>query len=417
MLGQAVVTIGENQWNVEVASTTAELVTGLSGRASMPAGTGMLFILPARQVATVDTSQMLFALDIIFISNSAVFSIARNIEPGHLVEEATPIDMFLEVNAGEAELVEVGDIVDVEITTTPTSGFDISSIISFAIPLAVLGFIFGMPGVFGSGSSSNPQRLGKAKTEAERKEAHLAKYGTKELPERGSGQDKYYWEISDKEIGEIIQRGKPYTTASKALSGARSYQKGRVGKDKEHSVIIRIFADSNMEEWGKTIKPVMESGMRRGIPLEIGKTPLQKAALDRLWPHSVIEIHSDGDLTVRSGDKKYIVTTEGGVFEEEGQHSIHGEPRRRLVEEYGSWAVGRAEAICPEDDVACVTRESKRLIETLRSRHGEEAMRYVTITDPGKTVFHVGDVVSIIALERENERVRKLGEREATWSA
>ncbi len=209
MLGTALVTIDENQWNVEVANTTSELTTGLSGRASIPAGTGMLFVLPVRQTITVQTNQMLFPLDIIFIKDNLVLDIAQNIEPGNLVEEATPCDMFLEINAGEAALVEVGDAVNVEITTPPQApGFDFSSIIAFAIPLTILGFVSGM-----------------------------------------------------------------------------------------------LFEGSPEKE----------------------------------------------------------------------RHSIHGEPRDRLVEKYGTWAVGRAEAVCPEGDVACVTREAKRLSEVYRSRYSEEA--------------------------------------------
>ena len=209
MLRTALVTIDENQWNVEVANTTSELTTGLSGRASIPTGTGMLFILPVRQTITVQTNQMLFPLDIIFIKDNLVLDIAQNIEPGNLVEEATPCDMFLEINAGEAALVEVGDAVNVEITTPPQApGFDFSSIIAFAIPLTILGFVSGM-----------------------------------------------------------------------------------------------LFEGSSEKE----------------------------------------------------------------------RHSIHGEPRDRLVEKYGTWAVGRAEAVCPEGDVACVTREAKRLSEVYRSRYSEEA--------------------------------------------
>ena len=58
-------------------------------------------------------------------------------------------------------------------------------------------------------------------------------------------------------------------------------------------------------------------------------------------------------------------------------------------------------------------RESKRLIETIRSRYGEEAMTYVKITASGKSVFYVGDTVSLVAFERENKRLRDIGEKEA----
>ncbi|MBA7465727.1 hypothetical protein ES707_00897 [subsurface metagenome] len=217
MPGQAVITINETQWNVWVASTYAELTTGLRGRTSIDSGTGMVFILPATQAVSVDTTGMNFALDIIFIANSIVIDVARNIEPGYLVTEETPCDSFLEVNAGEAVDVEVGDTVSTTAIQEP--GFDWSTITSFAIPLALLGFVCAMAGGMMTGvvgSSSPPKQL------------------------------------------------------------------------------------------------------------------------------------------------------------KSGHQSISGEPRRRLVEQYGSWAVGRAEAICPEGDIACVTREAERLIETLRGRYGEE---------------------------------------------
>jgi len=50
--------------------------------------------------------------------------------------------------------------------------------------------------------------------------------------------------------------------------------------------------------------------------------------------------------------------------EEEG--SIHGPEREELVKQYGTWAVGRAESVCPEDDVECVRREAARLLQAYR---------------------------------------------------
>lgn len=190
MPGEAVVTINENQWTVWVASTTAELTTGLSGRESITAGTGMLFVLPAKQQVTVDTSNMLFPIDIIFISESLVIDVASNIQPGYLVTEETLCDAFLEVNAGEAAGVEAGDTVSTAAIQQP--GFDFSQIISFAIPLAALGFVCavagGMGGLIGGSSSSGEvRRLGKPRTEEERARVHEEFYGTKELPLRGTG--------------------------------------------------------------------------------------------------------------------------------------------------------------------------------------------------------------------------------------
>jgi hypothetical protein len=51
-----------------------------------------------------------------------------------------------------------------------------------------------------------------------------------------------------------------------------------------------------------------------------------------------------------------------------GHHSIPWEAKKPLVKKYGTWAVNRAESFCPENDVACVEREAKRLIEVYRYR-------------------------------------------------
>ena len=54
----------------------------------------------------------------------------------------------------------------------------------------------------------------------------------------------------------------------------------------------------------------------------------------------------------------------------EEHHSIPWEAKKPLIERYGLWAVNRAEAFCPENDVACVEREAKRLMEVYRYRRG-----------------------------------------------
>jgi len=41
-------------------------------------------------------------------------------------------------------------------------------------------------------------------------------------------------------------------------------------------------------------------------------------------------------------------------------------------------------------------------------------MNHITIVDPGKTTFKEGEIISREAFEKENERVRKLGEKPAT---
>jgi len=118
MTGQAVVTINGRQWAVSVATTTAELVSGLSGVVSIPAGTGMLFDMGVdRSSIPINMSQMLFALDIVFINSAVgVVGVLHDVQPGDeaqfQADTTAGARYFLEVNAGEAEDIAVGDSVD-----------------------------------------------------------------------------------------------------------------------------------------------------------------------------------------------------------------------------------------------------------------------------------------------------------------
>jgi len=67
MAGQAVVTINDKQWAVDIASAPWELSQGLGGLLEMPTDTGMLFDLEYEQVIEVTTMPMLFPLDIAFL--------------------------------------------------------------------------------------------------------------------------------------------------------------------------------------------------------------------------------------------------------------------------------------------------------------------------------------------------------------
>jgi hypothetical protein len=42
----------------------------------------------------------------------------------------------------------------------------------------------------------------------------------------------------------------------------------------------------------------------------------------------------------------------------------HAIMRGQLVDKYGSWAVGRAESVCPLNDMDCIEKEAARLQRT-----------------------------------------------------
>jgi len=127
MPGQAVVTIKNKQWSVEVASTFTELTQGLSGISGLSGGTGMLFDMGVDQgYVQIDMSRMLFGLDIIFISSSAgVVGVMRQVQPNErevIFDHTSSLGAryFLEITAGEAEGIEDGDDVVIQGTAPST---------------------------------------------------------------------------------------------------------------------------------------------------------------------------------------------------------------------------------------------------------------------------------------------------------
>lgn len=116
------VKIGDTEIEVEIADTEEERANGLSGRDSMDENKGMLFVFPKGSNATFWIKDMKFDIDIIWIRNSKVVKIDKNVKaptPGTpdnkltLYPSGQAIDYVLEVNAGFADKkgVKVGDAV------------------------------------------------------------------------------------------------------------------------------------------------------------------------------------------------------------------------------------------------------------------------------------------------------------------
>jgi uncharacterized membrane protein (UPF0127 family) len=120
---QKTVTIGSKVVNVEVASTEASREQGLSGRTSLAADGGMLFVFESKQVnPTFWMKGMLIPLDFIWISGGKVVRIDKNVPiPSANTPDSNlilytadqPIDYVLEVNAGFSQLnsIKIGDSV------------------------------------------------------------------------------------------------------------------------------------------------------------------------------------------------------------------------------------------------------------------------------------------------------------------
>lgn len=104
---------------VEVADETAEIVQGLSGRQTLCAGCGMLFVFPDYQIRNFWMKDMNFPLDIAWIKDSTIFGFEENINPvdgwGEIsrMSSNAPVNRVLEINAGwlKQSGVKIGDAV------------------------------------------------------------------------------------------------------------------------------------------------------------------------------------------------------------------------------------------------------------------------------------------------------------------
>lgn len=114
------VQIGETTFIVEVAEKLEARTRGLSGRASLPPGGGMLFIFEDTRIHTFWMKDMMFPLDLVWIGEQCtVENITPNVPPP-TPEQADsdlprfrspqPVRYVLEINAGEAAAnIQVGD--------------------------------------------------------------------------------------------------------------------------------------------------------------------------------------------------------------------------------------------------------------------------------------------------------------------
>src|SRR3989338_2245510 len=101
--------------HVDLAQTPAELKKGLSGRASLPQGEGMLFVFENDDKHSFWMNDMYFSIDIIWLAaDGKVVHIASNLSPDTYPRNFTspkPARFVLEVPAGwaAAHQVHIGD--------------------------------------------------------------------------------------------------------------------------------------------------------------------------------------------------------------------------------------------------------------------------------------------------------------------
>jgi uncharacterized membrane protein (UPF0127 family) len=282
MSGQAIVTIRDKQWTCSVASTYEELTTGLSGVPSMPAGTGMLFILPQQQIVTVTAEGMFFPLSVIFIDNNLlVTEVARLLTPGDEGTTSLPCRYFLEVNVGEADSIQPGDVVSLQITQAPGISSWITPVVTFA-GLAITGvFMAKMSKIMADAVLGKPKEKPALlpKTEERFKSGEIVLYkgervrvseqigdrvnifipSRQELvwvkPDKLEKTEKgYYWTAFNKNTGEIAEPGKTYATADEAMAAGKQWASGHW---KDMKSLVEVWRHPHPYFEKLKVKPVM----------------------------------------------------------------------------------------------------------------------------------------------------------------
>ena len=118
---RARVTIGVHVIDAEVADTPARQQQGLSGRLSLPAGRGMLFVYREPALRGFWMPDMHFDIDILWIRAGRIVHVESDVPhvvstPLPVYQPSEPADVVLEVGAGTARRLgwRVGDAVRIE---------------------------------------------------------------------------------------------------------------------------------------------------------------------------------------------------------------------------------------------------------------------------------------------------------------
>jgi len=97
---------------VELAETSEARARGLSGRSSLGANEGMLFLFPDRDRHGIWMKDMRFAIDIVWLDGETVVHVVENAPPNDsparpVYRPLTPANRVLELPAGSAEVHDI----------------------------------------------------------------------------------------------------------------------------------------------------------------------------------------------------------------------------------------------------------------------------------------------------------------------
>ncbi|MDD4987194.1 MAG: DUF192 domain-containing protein, partial [Dehalococcoidales bacterium] len=327
---------------------------------------------------------MLFDIDIVFISDGLVVDVVSNVEPGYLVTEQTPCDMFLEVNAGEAAGVVAGDAVTTEVIQPP--GTDFSQAVAVAIPLVVLGFVCAAVG----GLSSS---MGNSKS-------------TKKLTK---GEAAYYWTAVNKATGEIVENHTSYTSSSRALKDGKSFVCRHWRGDK---TLIEVWRQPHYYSQGLEIKPVaakiVTGGPNPGNP---GKSMTKEATVECPICKEVVKIPDYNRVTRSDALKRHI---------QEKHQSRHiylsnpGRPTRHDVE-IGTWVERERTAVWLTDKRSGKTvaewwdEDAREMFDQGWFKPGDIRQQTITGRDFEESVLDYAESTGLLAGKSKGYKVRFIG--------
>lgn len=111
--------------NLEIARTSAEHYQGLSDRQDLCSTCGMLFVFPNLETRSFVMRRMNFPLDIIWIKKDQVVGVSRNlspegIEPIAKYSSPEPVDLVLEIPAGQADYYQLSEGISVNLISQLT---------------------------------------------------------------------------------------------------------------------------------------------------------------------------------------------------------------------------------------------------------------------------------------------------------
>ena len=386
-------------WSVTVATTPAEITTGLGGQIGITPGTGMLFDMGGvLNSIAINMDPMLFSLDIMFLDAGSsnpkigtVVGVFKNVAPHANFTFPGQARYFVEVNAGEASSISVGDVYEMPVVEQPT-GFNIGSFITMMTPFVVMVPVARMM----VKATSNPKKE-KLQTYTEslitstsqinalcskgeikkadvkdilnfRKSIDDRPFTLNEWKESKSYKtattlDKAYWNAYNMDTGETASDEEGLDGITSSGKAAEKYILKNWGT--QSNSVVRVYDSPIFDNESFSSERVLCNGVRI-VPSIRQREVMVAMALE--GPYIIKSAVHGGNWSIKTKGRIFIIHPDGSP-DPDIHNSIEDlDKRQELVSEYGSWTVGFAESRCPDNDIDCVARIAKHQSTKIKQR-------------------------------------------------